>query len=409
MLHRFPERINGLIDKIRSDPKPQVRGEGLLVLARLVRESADRDYRQLLENWLNREIERADAGADPESVIFWQLKRFEVSGIARLTAVYPELLNVLVGGKEVPSFRAAIAAAGATQDLRFLGPLLELLPQKKYKREVRKALARFEVVGILEIEHKIEAAELRLPILRELPRLFAVLRDSAAHAALLRLIDHPRLIVSLEALRMLNDRKIADPKLKFPHKEINSRLRHATRRWRETLGIYYRQQLELRVITADSEAADPSVRAARSGLVRLLERRLDGHLERVVRLLALRYTATDIIPIYRELLRGNAIRRASALEFLDNLLDRKLRRELLPLLEITLLLRHAPTLIEQFPFALPADPDALARLLAGNDRRLKLAALYLIEQLQDPRFQVLVIPYRDDPDERVRDFTQRIA
>ncbi|MFH0899173.1 MAG: Npt1/Npt2 family nucleotide transporter, partial [Pseudomonadota bacterium] len=68
-------------------------------------------------------------------------------------------------------------------------------------------------------------------------------------------------------------------------------------------------------------------------LCRLLAERLDEDLARTFSLLALRYPEREILAAYHGLRRGDAARRASAIELLDNLLENPLKGALLAVLE----------------------------------------------------------------------------
>jgi len=68
-------------------------------------------------------------------------------------------------------------------------------------------------------------------------------------------------------------------------------------------------------------------------LARSIEDRLKQTLERLFRLLGLRYPIKEIYNVYRAVSRDNAEEHTAALEFLDNVLDRDLKRIMMPLLD----------------------------------------------------------------------------
>jgi len=355
-----------------------------------------------LLKWLAREDPATHPTWREAEARYWHQTRLEVIGTARIEALYPELLAALKPTDAAQELRPAISAAGLTQDARFVDPLLNLLPQKRCKKAVRRALSHYDVQLVKAIESRIGNDELPDRILREIPRLLGQWDAGVAVPVLLRLVDHSLLIVSLGALRVLTDWKSKDPRLKLSSSLLSARLRRTARRCRETLSLYYGQRNQL----AQEQAAAGF--SYRSGLVRLLERRLDGHLERLFRLLALRYTSTDVLPIYQDIRLGTPHRRASAIEFLDNLLELKWRRRIVPLVETLVSLRWASREVETFPFLIPTEREGLIMLLTGHDVRLKLSALYLIEQWEDPAWDDLVRPLLADADPRVRRAAERI-
>lgn len=410
LLGRFPERAEHFLLPFRHHPEDRLRGAAMLVLAESVREQADPGRLQLLATWLDQESNPVTVNDEAAEDLFWSETRLAVIGTARLTDRYPELRTVLQEASWKPIVRAAIQAAGRTRDPDFIDPLLNRLPQKQYKSRVREALAHFDANLIDEIEAHIEADRLPHNVLREVPRLFSHWEAEMAVPALLRLADHSMSIVSLESLRALNRLIIRRPQVKVASALLSGRLRRSVRRYREILGIYYGQrsiQHESFAPGGRRSESTPGVQAARAGLIRLLERRLNGHLEGLFRLLALRYSPVDLLHIYKDIRLGDAAQRASALEFLDNILEQKWRRRVLPLVETMLQLGHGSQRLEAFPFPVPSERDGLALLLTGHDVRLKLAALYLIEQRKDDSWQQLVHLCRNDADIRVRRAAER--
>ena len=79
---------------------------------------------------------------------------------------------------------------------------------------------------------------------------------------------------------------------------------------------------------------------ARASLVDLLEKRLDRKLERIFRLLGLKYTSDDILVIYNGLKNNKPDFRLNALEFLDNLLEPNLKKILIPIIETAMVENH---------------------------------------------------------------------
>ena len=65
---------------------------------------------------------------------------------------------------------------------------------------------------------------------------------------------------------------------------------------------------------------------ARKSLMEILKRRLDDHLERIFKLLGLKYPPEEIDTIYQNIKSDKPDLRLNAVEFLDNLLEVNLKR-----------------------------------------------------------------------------------
>lgn len=409
LLQQQPDRLGELMDRFMSDRDYRVRGAALLILADHTRGRMDPRWRELLSLKIGELSDRLIDIEDEAEAEYWQLTLLRAMGKASLPEFYPYLFLALHEEDGERAAHVAIAAAGDTLAEEFIDPLLELLPRKRYKSEVRAALANYGSAIFTLINRRIRQKRISLPVLREVPRLYALLDDRRVIPALIRLLDHPDSAVTLEALRVLNDKKVENPRLKFQRKQTLQRIRRVVRLCQDTLSTLYSQQRVSQLSEAPQTEREYAVTSARNSLIKLLEQRLDGHLERIFRLLGLRYPPRDVLSAYKGVVGKEESLRASAIEFLDNLLDGDLRHLLIPIIETVAISRYSPYMIDHELADLPEDRECFAALLAGQDVRLKLAVLYLIEQLNDAAFEPIVVPYLNDPDARIRDFAWRIV
>ncbi len=146
---------------------------------------------------------------------------------------------------------------------------------------------------------------------------------------------------------------------------------------------------------------------ARKSLIDLLERRLDGGLERIFRLLGLRFPPDEINTAFKSFQSNKSEVRISSIEFLDNLLDTRLKRVIIPILETTILDTHSDEALKNLNLHIPEEKECYSMLLNGNDIKIKLAVLFLIAQLHDPGYFDLIEKYRNNPNSKVRDFAEK--
>ena len=99
--------------------------------------------------------------------------------------------------------------------------------------------------------------------------------------------------------------------------------------------------------------------------------------------------------------------RISSIEFLDNLLETKLKRVLIPVLETTILEHLSDEALKQLNIDIPEEKECYAMLMQGNDLRIKLAVLYLISQLKDRNYLPLIETHRNSKNQKIRDFAER--
>jgi AAA family ATP:ADP antiporter len=147
-------------------------------------------------------------------------------------------------------------------------------------------------------------------------------------------------------------------------------------------------------------------REARSTLINLLETRLDRQLERIFNFLGLKYPPEDVGPIYNSLTTGKKEQRLHAIEFLDNMLDPQLKRELLPLIESATLDPSSESRVKQLGIPTFSDIQCFSLLLQRPDVKLKLAVLFLMAQIKDKKYLPVLDNCLLDHNQKVRDMAE---
>jgi AAA family ATP:ADP antiporter len=139
------------------------------------------------------------------------------------------------------------------------------------------------------------------------------------------------------------------------------------------------------------------------GKMRLLRRVLDEKrqemLERIFRLLGLLYDPDDMYRAYLGLVSREASQRASALEFLDNVLERTTKERLIPLLDYISLEVAVKQGRSLFQRQIDSRRNALEFLLGERDDWLRACAAFSAGA-EAPE---LLQPLLDDPREMVRE------
>jgi AAA family ATP:ADP antiporter len=202
----------------------------------------------------------------------------------------------------------------------------------------------------------------------------------------------PRLEFAL--LKSLSKLRARSPALRFEPARVQPLLH-------EAMTAHF-DLLQLRHLYGQGDHAPP-VRL----LCRALREKQERNLERVFRLLGLQYPPSDMYHAYLGLLSARPGLRASALEFLDNVLQRPLKERLLPLLDYV----SAESAIEHggrfFPRRFPDRLQALAHLLQGRDHWLRACAAYSALDNTDLRQRELVRRVADDAHPVVRQAARR--
>ena len=328
----------------------------------------------------------------------------EILGVANLPIFHNRLVAFLQHENE-EIVKTTIKAIGTATDPEMVQHIIPFLAEKAFRPTVLEA---FNVYGqqILPIL-KNHVAERRQPlaVLRFIPAAMQAFHSKEAVHQLLGILNHEDLTVRLEVLRALSAIRATHPQLKFNKYKVVSvifdecKLHHQTLSAMHTqIIISYRNRNKSKKEIGDAE------RDARTSLLELLERRLDSGLERIFKLLGLRYQQKDVAIAYEGLLSQKQEAQHNAIEFLDNLLTGELKRRLLPIIEESALDISSEEELQKIKHKIPTELECFKLLLQGNDLKIKLAVLYLIAQQKEPRYLHIVAQYLDDPNPKIKSF-----
>ncbi len=379
-----------------------VSGAALVGLAKETRDNPGMKARFSLDQRLYERLEAIAQEDDPEKFHVMRSDLLKAIGYAGS----PKLLFVIESAfhdRDPEVVTTAIEAAGNSLHLSFLPPLLEMLPDEQHFAHAREALLHFGH-GIIEpVNTLIKQPSMRVEVIRLVPSVLERIDSQSAVDCMLDLLDHDDLTVHLQALRSLNNMKLQFPHLRFQKKAIMQRILEEVRLYQSTLSVLYAQikigsEMKAQVLTPEEAAQEK----ARANLVQLLEDRMDGHLERIFRLLGLKYPTEDILPIFEGLQSNKPDLRINAVEFLENLLDPSLKKVLIPVLETALLDGITAETIENLDINIPDEYTCYQTLLDNKDLQLRYAVLYLLGQSQDPRFLPLIKRYSTQDVMRVK-------
>ena len=130
-------------------------------------------------------------------------------------------------------------------------------------------------------------------------------------------------------------------------------------------------------------------------------------LERIFKLLGLKFNTEEIFTAYKSFQSNKPDIRISSIEFLDNLLDTKLKRILIPIFETTGLESISEDALKKLNIHIPNEKECYNMLLEGNDIKIKLAVLYLIMQTGSIEFLQMIEKYRNNHNQKVKDFAEK--
>ena len=328
----------------------------------------------------------------------------EVLGEANMPIFNNTLIEFLEHSNE-EVVMTTIRAIGKTSEPTLGQHIIPLLEHKKYRPSVMEAFKQYGPQVLPLLREHVQKRLQPISVLRFIPAAMQAFYSKEAVHHLLNILTDQDLTVRLEVVRALSTIRATHPQLKFNRYKVVSVIFDECKLYHHTLSsmhtqiiISYRNRSKSKKEITDAE------RDARTSLLELLERRLDSGLERIFKLLGLRYQQKDVAIAYEGLLSQKQEAQHNAIEFLDNLLTGELKRKLLPIIEESALDISSEEELQKIMHKIPSELECFRLLLQGNDLKIKLAVLYLIKQQKEVRYLKIIENYLTDSDSKIKSF-----
>jgi ATP/ADP translocase len=301
-------------------------------------------------------LERMAASPDPER------RALAATAIAVRGDQRAESLCQFMEDPDSRPAMAACRAAALMKDRGCLFPLVHTLGNPRLRADAIPALAAFgpQICGTLSDILLDETVPMR--VRRQIPRVLKNIPDQRSVDVLLKAVGHLDLTIRSAVLKALNHLRESAPGLNFDNQFVTEQISNEAR-------YYY----ELNAALEPFRQYPGSRNRAAWLLAGTIEERLRGTLERLFRLLGLRYPPKEIYSAYRAVSKKQHEEATAALEFLDNTLDRNIKRILLPLLDAPEhILEHGR---ELFGLEIRSAEDAIRDLIRSRDPWLVACAM----------------------------------
>jgi AAA family ATP:ADP antiporter len=390
-----------LFNQYLNDANPKIANAALLCLAREAKDNPDLRNAHELDKRITEKIDWVTA--HPKAIVTLEML-LETIGYSNIEAHHTFIFKHFQN-KDQGVVLAAITAAGLTMHPKFILPLLPFLTNKAYRKTTVEALVNYDSQLLPTLTTIVKERQEPIAICRNIPMAMAAFNSQNAVHALFQLLNDKDLSIRLEVVRALNDIKRKSPHLKYNKIKVVKTIFEECHLYHQTLSAMhtqiiqqYRNRKKTKIIVTDEE------REARAGLLDLLERRLDFGLERIFKLLGLKYHIQDVDIAYSGIMSGKQEAQANAIEFLDNLLSGDLKRALIPIIENTVIDVTSEEVIQKIQQKILTEIECFQLLLEANDLKLKLAVLYLIKVAKDSKYTPLVKKYVNDQDEKLKSY-----
>jgi ATP:ADP antiporter, AAA family len=260
----------------------------------------------------------------------------------------------------------SVRAAG-TNDFLFLPTLIALLRHRRLKGSARAVLVSYGESVVDALAHFMRDPGEDIWVRRHIPATLALIAGQKTVSVLGETLSDPDGFLRYKAVSALERLRRNHEGLTFPQEGIEKLALAEGRSYFNNLSLHHNLFGQKR-LPADSL------------LARALEQKMDRTKDRIYRLLALIYPWRDISAAQWTLSHGDTRSRASASEYLDNVLTGQIRKRILPVLEempIDEKVRRANVLQKTRPRDVE---ETLLQLINDDDQVVAAAAIDMARQ-----------------------------
>jgi AAA family ATP:ADP antiporter len=325
-----------------------------------------------------------------------------------IDAEYHSILLELLEDSDPEVRSRALHSMGQSRSNQFLPILLRHLGNSIDRKAAREALATYgnKIVGTLSDYLRDE--NISPGVRRGIPYVLSLIGNQHAVDALLDNLFQTDKTLRYHVIKGLNKLRARHTGLRFDHRVDEALLEGIRMYYRllsashtlEEHGIWRRKP----EVTDSKQKRDTMPHASHPMLLKqALSEHLEDYLEGAFRLLGLRYPSGDIYDAYTATTSTNGVVRASAIEFLDNILPNNLKSPLLPVIEkwpVEQILQKANGFLSGYGCTFK---EVLESLATDSDSWLRTCTLYEIGVYGLTEFQLLVESAKKDEDLLVRE------
>ena len=237
-----------------------------------------------------------------------------------------EYLQRLLRDPDREVVKQAIRTAGEIRYEAVIPLLITLLARAPFRREAREALLLLGEPALSELRERLQDDKTPLEIRARIPKVLSFSATPDAAALMLAAVHRSTPRLDMPLLRAVNRLRQQYPDLVFDTGQVAALIHEERKKYLRLSRIHS-------AFKATPEGTlGPNAEKVLLLMSKALDERLEQSIERIFRLLALIYSPSDIYAVHFNFKSRPALR-ASALEFLDNLIDPDLRPLVMPLVE----------------------------------------------------------------------------
>lgn len=406
LLKHYDKDTVELFNKYLNSMDPTISNASLIGLASELRNKESLQQQFGLDIFLNKAIkgwQELNSGYEKTNKLEALL---EAIGQSKAEKFYDIITQNLLS-TDTQILKTAISAASKTLDHRFIVAIVSHLSGKDTRKTAVDALFNFGEPVIDILAQKLREESIDLEDANYIVLVIEKFASQKAVKALMTLTKGTEHSIKIGAIEALGRLKWKHPNLKIKDRFIIDNVLDECQLYQNTLSAIH-SQIVIQYKKKDQNNENLEEVKARNGLIHLLEQRLDRQLARIFRFLGVKYPPHDVDPLLDIILNGKEEQRLHAIEFLDNILDYRLKTALIPIAESVLIDTFSEEKIKKLNLKVFRETECYQILLDRKDVKLNLAVLSLIEKTNDKKFKPIVELSLTDSNKKIREKAAQI-
>ncbi|NIS17485.1 MAG: hypothetical protein GWN00_28305 [Aliifodinibius sp.] len=327
-----------------------------------------------------------------------ELSRIQVARILGVlnSPEFSGYIETLLNDDSIEVVKNTIECIGRLKRRKYIPWLIDRLTDRELRTNVRRALADFGTGVLGTLSDYLHDRAVDYNIRKNIPRVMKLIPEQYTVDVLTDNLNKVEPSLKYHVVKALNSLRSTESELRFDHGKVEQVLLNEIKDYYEIYQILYSHR-------QFDESPDSRL------LKKALEEKQYFNLERIFRLLGLVYPPRDIFYAYQGFVSGKKVLQANAIEFLDNLLSRDVKKYILPILDdvpVETVLRKGE---EFFRVKMRTREEALERLINGHDNWLRCCAIYNVSANVSENMKKLIYDAQNDPDPLIRETAERVV
>ncbi len=408
LIKHSPNNLVQLMEEYISHHDSRISNSALIGLSTELRDNLLLKKRFNLEQIIVEKINAIKAKKQVQDLIEEKITIGKVICVANLSNLYNEL-NFLLADDSPEVVSSTIRSISNILLPEFIPTLINNLHKEKIATASIYTLTSYGEVVLDDLSTKLNDSQTDKQTKRNIIEIIGNIGEKQSVNILFSALEKEDYWLQNDILKALNNLKISNPQLSFDWKLVVDKLYKEVKLELEVISsLHIQTNIENKENSTNVTERERKISLARKNLISLLENRMDVGLERIFRLLGLKYPPEDMIDIFRSIQSSKEDLRTNAFEFLENLLDINLKRLILPIIELKISEKLSKDVVTHYKLNIPTEVECFDEFLHSKDNQLVFATIKLIVLTENKSLMPIIKKVKENSPQKFKLLMEKV-